>query len=195
MKNLLFAFLALFSFQFASAHELPVDDKIKIDPAKTTIEWLGRKVTGKHNGVINLKSGELTMTDGKLTGGIFEIDMTSITCTDLKGKGAGKLEGHLKSDDFFGVETHPTAVLIITDVSTAGLRGEYNVTADVTIKGITHPVSFATRITAESAMADIKIDRTKFDIKYGSGSFFDNLGDKAISDDFTLKVNIDLTSA
>ena len=144
---------------------------------------------GKHSGTVGIKSGELEFDGSDLVGGSFTIDMTTLTNTDMAGKpGAGKLEGHLKSDDFFGVATHPEATVVITSVKAS--KGSYNITADVTIKGMTAPVTFTADVAGNNASADIVIDRTKHNVKYGSGKFFDGLGDKAISDEFTLAVKL-----
>jgi len=128
-----------------------------------------------------------------LTGGSFVIDMSSLKVTDLEGEGAQKLEGHLSSADFFGTNEHPTAALNITKVADTG-AGIFDVTADLTIKGITKPVIFSTLISQNSAgvsaTAKIDVDRTQYDIKYGSGKFFDSLGDKLIYDNFELNVSI-----
>ena len=162
----------------------------KVDAVKSTISWLGKKVTGQHEGTINLKEGALTFKGKNVVGGDFTVDMTSMTTTDLKaGQGKEKLDGHLKSGDFFGTEKFPTATLVFKTV-TAKSTNVYSVSADLTIKGITNPVTFDLATTANSATANVKINRTKYDIKYGSGSFFDNLGDKAIYDDFDLTVNL-----
>jgi len=163
--------------------------------SESVITWKGHKVTGSHEGTIDLKSGDLTYdADGALTGGTITIDMTSIKCTDLSGGGAGKLEGHLKSDDFFGVANYPTASLTITKVSAKGTPGDYKVTADLTIKETTQSIKFYTNVTESDGMkvaiADIKVDRTDFDVRYGSGSFFDNLGDKTIYDEFDINVKL-----
>jgi polyisoprenoid-binding protein YceI len=160
-----------------------------IDTATSNIHWLGKKVTGQHEGDISLKSGSITMTDGAVTGGNFVVDMGSMTCTDLEGEYAGKLIGHLKSDDFFGVENHPEATLVFTSVTPKG-NGVYAVTGDFTIKGITKPANFDLTVAANSATAKVIIDRSKHDIRYGSNSFFDNLGDKAIYNDFELDVTL-----
>jgi polyisoprenoid-binding protein YceI len=165
--------------------------KVKTD--KSTIAWVGKKVTGKHNGTVNIKEGSLTLHDGVLTGGSFNIDMTSITVLDLQGEGKAKLENHLKSDDFFGVQKHPTATLYIKNAASKG-NGLFDVTADLSIKGITKEVTFPVQLTFEGtlvkATADFKIDRSQFDVRYGSGKFFDNLGDKTIFDDFELSVSL-----
>lgn len=185
MKNVILLLATVFATS-AFAH-----GPLKIDLEKSKIYWTGAKVTGEHTGTLNLKAAALTMEDGKLTGGSFTADMGSITVTDLSGNYAKKLEGHLMSDDFFSTDKHPTADFVITEVS-GGDNGAYNVTGDLTIKGITHPVSFVANITAEAATATIKVDRTKYDVKYGSGSFFQGLGDKMIYDEFELKVELAL---
>ena len=132
------------------------------------------------------------MKGKKLVGGEFVVDMTSIVVTDLEaGKGKEKLEGHLKSADFFGVESNPTSKLVFTSVKPMN-DNSYTVTGDLTIKGITKPVTLVVSMFENKASATLKIDRTKYDIKYGSGSFFDNLGDKAIYDDFDLVVDLAL---
>jgi polyisoprenoid-binding protein YceI len=116
--------------------------------------------------------------------------MNSIVVTDLKaGQGKEKLEGHLKADDFFGTDKFATATLVFKKLVTKAPNA-YTVTGDLTIKGITKPVTFDLTTTANTATTNVKIDRTKYDIKYGSGSFFDSLGDKAINDDFNLAVDL-----
>lgn len=160
----------------------------KVDASKSTINWNGKKVTGQHEGTINLKDGALVFKGKKLVGGTFNVDMNSIVVTDLKsGQGKEKLEGHLKADDFFGTDKFATATLVFKKLVTKAAN-VYTVTGDLTIKGITKPVTFDLTTTATTATANVKIDRTKYDIKYGSGSFFDSLGDKAINDDFDLAV-------
>ncbi|NNE26907.1 MAG: YceI family protein [Saprospiraceae bacterium] len=187
MRKTLFlaAFILSSMMVFASNPTTPV--KSSIDIEKSTIEWVGKKITGKHNGVINLQSGELEYDNGRLSGGSFVIDMTSIAVRDLDGGMRGKLEGHLKSPDFFDVANHPTATFTITNVS-PGEGGAFNITGDLTIKGITNPLTFSATSGDGSFNADIKVDRTLYDVRYGSGKFFDNLGDKTIYDDFELTV-------
>ena len=128
--------------------------------------------------------------NGNLTRGKFEIDMTTIRCTDLSGDSQAKLEGHLKSDDFFGVKNYNTATLVAKNFIPNGREGEYKVIADLTIKGITKEIKFYANVGENNATADITVDRTEFDVRYGSGSFFDNLGDKTIYDNFDLTVNL-----
>ena len=161
----------------------------KIDVSKSSIEWLGKKVTGQHNGTVNFKDGAVVLKGNKLTGGNFTVDMTSITATDLSGEYQGKLNGHLKADDFFGTDKFPTATLAFKKIA-AKSATVYKVTADLTIKGITKPVTFDMTVAANSATTKFMVDRTKFDIKYKSTNFFENLGDKAIYDDFELNVKL-----
>ncbi len=156
---------------------------------KSTSSWLGEKVIGQHAGTINLKSGWLNWHDNKITSGEFIIDMGSIKDND----GSEKLESHLKSDDFFGVAKFPTSKIVITG-STPFDKGTGTVKGELTIKGITHPVEFRTTMQkTEDGLwffTNIIVDRSKYDVRYGSGSFFDNLGDKTIYDEFKLKVNL-----
>ena len=178
--------VAFMTFSFTSVE----GDKKEIKTENSKVVWKGYKVTGSHQGVIAIKSGHLTFNEDKLTGGDFIIDMSSITNTDLEGEYKGKLEGHLKSDDFFGVEKFSTASLIFTKVKSTG-KNSYEVTGDLTIKGKTDSVTFDVSIYGNRANASLKIDRTKFDLRYGSTSFFDGLKDKAIYDEFDLVVDLE----
>ena len=132
----------------------------------------------------------MTFEEEKLTGGSFVIDMTTINSTDLEGEYKGKLEGHLKSDDFFGVENNPIATLVFKDVTSSG-KNAYTVSGDLTIKGKTNPVTFTISIYGSKATASLKVDRTKYDVRYGSTSFFDGLKDKAIYDEFDLVADLE----
>ncbi|WP_366183885.1 YceI family protein [Flavobacterium ovatum] len=161
----------------------------KINASTSSINWVGKKVTGKHNGTVNFKEGKLTFKANKLAGGTFTVDMTSLTATDLSGEYQGKLNGHLKSEDFFGTEKYPTSTLVIKKI-TAKSNDVYTVMADLTIKGKSNPVNFELTVKGNTASTKFNVDRTKYDIKYGSGSFFDNLGDKAISDEFELAIDL-----
>ena len=165
-------------------------EKKEIKTDKSTVTWKGYKVTGSHYGSVNLKSGNLVFTEGKLTGGEFVMDMSTIVTDDLTGEYKGKLEGHLKSDDFFGVEKFPTASLVFTKVKSTG-KNSYEVSGDLTVKGKTEPIKFDLSIYGNKATANLKIDRTKFDIRYGSTSFFDDLQDKAIYDEFDLVTDLE----
>ena len=160
--------VAFMTFSFTTAE----GDKKEINVENSKVVWKGYKVTGSHEGVIAIKSGHLNFDEDKLTGGSFIMDMSTITNTDLEGEYKGKLEGHLKSDDFFGVEKFPTASLIFTKVESTG-KNSYEVTGDITIKGKTESVSFNISVYGSKANVSLKIDRTKFDVRYGSTSFFD----------------------
>jgi len=160
---------------------------IPINIEMSSIHWVGKKVTGQHDGIINLISGELEINEGILVGGQFEVDMTSITVQDLSGEYKEKLEGHLKSDDFFAVESFPTASLVITQAEKK-MENHYAVTADLSVRGITHPVNFEMHLVDNSASSKVIIDRSKYNVKFRSGSFFENLGDNLIYDDFELDV-------
>lgn len=168
---------------------------MKVDLSESTLFWQGYKVTGDHHGFVDIKSGQLQFDeDGMLTGGNFVIDMTSIVSTDLSGDSKGKLEGHLKSDDFFSVQSYPEAHLDIKRVISRGMPGDYRIVADLTVKGNTEEIRFNTKLEDKGNMkvgsAEFKLDRTKFDVRYGSGTFFSNLGDNTIYDEFDIKVNI-----
>lgn len=169
---------------------------LNVKPAASNIEWYAEKVTGSHYGDIQLKEGTIELEGDQITGGEFVVDMTTINTQDLEGGSKKKLDGHLKSDDFFGVEAHPTAKFVITEVSPLkGVEGfTHTITGDLTIKGNTHSNSFPAKVKIDgeklAAYGEMTVDRAKYDVRYGSTSFFDSLGDKAIMDDFTLKVSI-----
>ena len=189
MKNLglLLMLFAFIGFSFTN----PVETK-SVDTAKSQVTWKGYKVTGEHEGTIDIKSGALEFDNGKLTGGNFIINMPTIKVTDLSGGMAQKLEGHLKSPDFFGVEKYPEATFKITKVVSRGTPGDYKIVGDLTIKETTKEIKFFAKVSEDgsTATADIKVDRSDYDVRYGSGSFFDNLGDKTIYDEFDLAVTL-----
>ncbi len=165
---------------------------LSVDQASSSVAWLGTKVTGKHDGMIAVKSGSLKVKNGQLVGGDVVMDMTSISCKDIPDPDTNaKLVGHLKADDFFGTDKFPTASVKITKVQPAA-DGQATITGDFTIKGKTVPVTFPAKVSVTgdtlSADATVKLDRTKWDIRYGSGSFFKGLGDKVIHDEFVLTV-------
>ena len=163
-----------------------------IDAAASSIKWKGYKVTGSHNGVVSVKSGTLTFDKDVLTGGSFVIDMTTIDVQDLKGGGKKKLEGHLNSPDFFSTKKYPTAKFVITKAIPYG--GNYKIVGNLTIKDTTKEIKFIASVakanSAIAASAKVTIDRSDFNVRYGSGSFFDNLGDKTIYDEFDLEINL-----
>jgi polyisoprenoid-binding protein YceI len=142
-------------------------------------------------------AGELMIDNGKLSGGRFEIDFKSITVLDLKDEEMNKkLTGHLKSEDFFSADKHPVGAFEITGVTENG--SNYTIKGNMTIKGITKEISFPANLKVENnkatAEASIELDRTEWDIKYGSGKFFENLGDKMIYDKFNLTIKLSAES-
>ncbi|MDO9614134.1 MAG: YceI family protein, partial [Bacteroidota bacterium] len=148
---------------------------------------------GEHSGVISVKEGNLVVSNGKVTGGKVVIDMQSLTVEDIKdAETNAKLVGHLKSDDFFSVASNPTSELVVSKVESNG--NNHTFTGNLTIKGITNPVTFTTTSSKDGKSTvyngKLTIDRTKYNVRYGSNSFFDNLGDKAIYDDFTLDFSL-----
>lgn len=166
------------------------------DPQETQVKWLGKKVTGEHTGFIKLKEGKLVLNKGEVTGGMFVVDMSSITNTDLESEEYNaKLVGHLKSDDFFGVKTYPTATFNIKSVKAVKEKdATHHFTGDITIKGKTMEMTIPAIVKTEgdkiTATSSFDIDRSNFDVKYGSGSFFSGLGDNLIYDDFNLSVDL-----
>ena len=183
-KNLVFACAIMLSGSVMFAQ------KADVNTEKSNVEWLGKKIGGQHEGNIQIKSGSLELKGDKIAAGNFVVDMTSITNTDLKDESYNqKLVGHLKSDDFFGVEAFPTANFVVTKSSDFS-NGTATLTGDLTIKGNTESISFDVAKAGSAYTAIIEIDRSKFDVRYGSNSFFDNLGDKAIEDNFTLNIKL-----
>lgn len=169
-----------------------------VDTKATTLTWVGTKITGSsHTGTVGLKSGSLDFKDSKITGGTIVIDMKSIVNTDLtEEKWNTKLVNHLNSEDFFAVTQHPEAsIKIIEGLPVKGQDNKFAVKANLTIRGVTKAISFQAQAerngkTIQSFKATITFDRTDYNVKYNSGKFLANLGDKAIDDD--IKVTVDL---
>lgn len=161
----------------------------EIAVAESNIDWTGRKVTGAHFGTIAIKEGSLDVNEGKLAGGRFVIDTTSIKILDVTDPATNdQFAGHLASDDFFASAQYPEATFQITAVHNNHVEG------DLTIKGITHPIGFdaSVSITGDilKASGKIVVDRTLYGIKFRSGNFFRNLGDTLIYNDFDLNVTL-----
>jgi polyisoprenoid-binding protein YceI len=175
-------------FLLATVTTAVAQDK-KIDTEASSIKWTGYKITGQHEGTIDFKDGTLILKDGKLVGGTFTINMTTINTTDLSGCGKLKLDGQLKSDDFFGIAKFPEAVLKLRKVVETD-DNVYRVAADLTIKGNKSPIAFDIEVEENLAEATLKIDRTKFGITYKSASFIEGLKDKAIKDEFDLAIQL-----
>lgn len=166
----------------------------KVDTQKSIMNWNGKKVTGEHSGTVKLENGSLLVDGNKLSGGTFSFDMNSIVCTDLTDAGYNaKFIGHMKSEDFFNTAKFPTSTFKVTKVTPKG-GDAYDITGDMTIKGITNAVTFPATVkmagNTVSADGKVTLDRTKYDIRYGSKSFFENIGDKAIYDDFTVEMKL-----
>lgn len=183
--------LTMIIFIMAVAFTLPVQAQtFKVDTGKSELKWTGKKVLGQHYGKISLKDGEFSLLKNKVQSGKFVIDMNSITCEDLPaGETNNNLVGHLKSDDFFGVQKHPFAELVLTG-SSVMKNGKAKLIGKLTIKGITHPVEFEGIQKENTFTATITVDRSKYDVRYGSGKFFKGLGDNLIYDNFTLEVKL-----
>ena len=165
-----------------------------VDKAASKVKWEAKKVTGKHNGTIAFDNGTLNVSKDRITGGSLVIDKKTIVDEDLTDPTWNKkLIGHLSSDDFFSIEKFPSASMLVNKITPVS-GDEFHFLADLTIKGIKKPVEFNAKITVTggkvSAQGIITVNRTLFDIKYGSGSFFQGLGDKMIYDDFTLNFDI-----
>lgn len=170
------------------------DEKYTIDVKRSLIEWKATKVLGEHHGTIRLQSGILQTENNQLKGGSFVADMKSIEIAEMKGSSKQNLLNHLKSGDFFDVADNPTSTFTITGIEQVALE-RVNITGDLSIKGITNSITFPASVkfqnkTVVAVAKGIKIDRTKFNIKYRSKSFFGNVGDKAIDDEFEISVNL-----
>ncbi|WP_423148554.1 YceI family protein [Rubrolithibacter danxiaensis] len=186
---LLISITSLSAFKTISA-----DDKYAVDTRRSVVEWKATKVVGGHHGKLKLASGYLLVSGMELKGGSFTTDMNTITIEEMSGQSKQNLMNHLKSDDFFGVADNPTSTFQITKVVPVD-ADRVTITGNLTIKGITNPVSFAATIKYQNnniiaTAKGIKVDRTKYNIKYRSKSFFGDIGDKAIDDEFELSVSL-----
>ncbi|MFM2269887.1 MAG: hypothetical protein RL757_3328 [Bacteroidota bacterium] len=196
MKNI-FVSLMIALISLMSMTTVPTTTTFKVDAAKSSFKWTGKKLAGTHWGYVKFTDGSLQIQKGVLVGGAFNVDMNTIDCQDTQGEWGQKLVGHLKSDDFFNAEKFPKSTLVIKSVTAKG-SSQYDIIADLSIKGVSKDVKFTATVTTTgetaTATANFNIDRTKYGIRYGSGSFFDNLGDKAIDNNFNVEVNIVATS-
>ena len=166
------------------------DNIYNIETAQSQITWTGREVsTSSHYGTLDFVSGNFEISNGAIVNGEFIVDMTSINNQDMEGDSKARLEGHLKSDDFFSVESYPTAAISINSSELIS-DGKWNVSADLSIKGFTHPVNFEMISSEDGWSANLVFDRSKYDVRFRSGSFFENLGDKLIYDDIELSINL-----
>lgn len=170
--------------------------RMKVSSESSTLTWTGSKITGSsHSGTIAIQSGSISYADGLITSANVVMDMKNIACTDdMDQEYKDKLIGHLQSEDFFNAAEHKSAVFTLT--SFEKVKGEsYNVTGNLTIKGISNKITFPATVKMNDSMisvdADLSIDRTKWDVHYGSGSIFDGLGDNVINDDVDIKIHIE----
>lgn len=166
----------------------------------SSIAWTGFKPTGSHNGMIGIENGTFNIEDGKISGGNFTIDMSTITVLDIPAddEGNGKLVGHLTSADFFDVEKYPKANFEITGLEE--VEGKMMLSGNLTLKEAKNNVTFPVSVTHEGdtmilTSETFTIDRTKWNVEYGSKSIFDNLGDKFINDDIELTIKVMATKA
>jgi len=173
----------------------PHIENVRVNPESSTVKWIGSKVASSHEGNVNIQKGYLSIDHGTLVGGEFAIEMNSISCSDIESVEYNKkLVDHLKNEDFFNTKEFPLAMIRITkaDIVKEGNGNSYKIVADLTIKGITHPIDFEAVVDINGknflAKAKIKIDRTQWDIRYGSGSFFEDLGDKMILDEIEFDI-------
>ena len=171
--------------------------RYKVDASASSITWHATKVTGEHMGTVNVANGYLSVEDGTLIAANIIANMETIACTDLEGEWGDKLVGHLNSDDFFSVSEHKTSSFTLRNIEPlkdANGDATHSVTGDFTIRGITKSVSFDAKVADTDGKLAIEgsavLDRAQFDVKYGSGSFFDNLGDNLIHDNFTVGFNL-----
>jgi polyisoprenoid-binding protein YceI len=194
----LLMFTALVSCNLNTSQSVPSNDTVRqasdatysINPDQSIIVWTGREVTtSKHFGNIYFASGQFEVKSGLISSGEFVVDMTTIDNQDLPEERRPRLEAHLKSDDFFSVESHPTALLSILS-SESMSEGKWLVSGELTIKTFTHPVEFEMLNSNDGWKANLVFDRSKYEVKFRSGTFFENLGDKLIYDDIELAINL-----
>lgn len=174
-------------------------DTFTIDATGSKIGWIGTKTGGQHIGSFLLKNGSFTVADGNLTGGSFTIDVNSLAVTDLSGDDKAKLEGHLKSGDFFLADSFPTADFEITGVTpidpatgNSKLAGAtHTISGNLTLRGETKNVSFPAIVKIEgntvSAIADFNIDRTNWGLSYKGPN---NPADWFIAKEVNLKLDV-----
>lgn len=189
-----FILSAVLATTAAFAQNKPMTTTYTVDTEKTTVAYHATKVTGEHKGNVKVKSGSLVFTGPELTGGEIVVDMNSISVSDIEDpEYQKKFLGHMKSEDFFNVEKFPESRLVVKKTKMAGK--DLQVEGDLTMLGVTKPVSF--KVTdwkwtdkTVSGKSVLKLDRTKWGLRYGSKSFFKSIGDKAIHDEFTLTIDL-----
>jgi len=169
---------------------ISISAQLSFDLEKSNIKWTGKEITTKsHFGSLKLLKASIDFKDDIIVGGEFVVDMNSLDVEDLEGQWKERLEGHLRSDDFFSIEKYPKSSLIITNSKKIS-DNEFQLIGNLTIKEITKPIEFTIVISEEAYHADLTFDRSDYNVKFRSGTFFENLGDKLIFDDIELKVTL-----
>lgn len=188
MKKL-FSFTILFAGTILMMAFNPIKEEVyTVDVVNSSIGWSAKKVGGGHTGTVKITEGSLVYNGKSLQKGVFLMDMSSITSDNAR------VTTHLKSPDFFSAEKNPSSKFEITKVTAAG-KERVNITGNLTIKGITHPLTFPATVkqgkgVVVAVASGIRVDRTKYDIKFRSKTFFGDIGDKAIDDEFELNINL-----
>ena len=166
-----------------------------IDGENSSVNWKGFKPTGEHFGAISISKGFLEINQQKLVGGSFVFDMNSIVDLDMPADNEynAKLVGHLKSADFFDVAKYPTAKFEITKV--IEVDGKLSVSGNLTIKNITKNITFTASLSTKDGVSTFTsekfmVNRADYNVKYGSKSFFNDLKDKFINDEFEISFNL-----
>tara|TARA_B100000886_G_scaffold37948_1_gene23553 strand:+ start:555 stop:1109 length:555 start_codon:yes stop_codon:yes gene_type:complete len=183
MKNLFITIFLLINFNLFSQN-------YDIDLDKSKIKWIGKEITtSSHYGTLKFVEGEIKLQSEAVSGKVI-VDMESLSVDDLTGGSKARLEGHLRSDDFFSVSSHKSSTIEVTSSKKNG--DDFDVDGVLTIKGISHPISFVLSVDNKVATSKLTFDRSKYDVRFRSGTFFENLGDKLILDDIELEVELHL---
>tara|TARA_B100000989_G_scaffold271212_1_gene227845 strand:- start:490 stop:1044 length:555 start_codon:yes stop_codon:yes gene_type:complete len=183
MKNLLIISFLLINLELFS-------QDYGIDLEKSKIKWTGKEITtSSHYGTLKFVEGEINLQPDAVSGKVI-VDMESLSVDDLTGGSKARLEGHLRSDDFFSVSSHKSSTIEVKSSKKNG--DDFDVDGVLTIKGISHPISFVLSVDEKIATSKLTFDRSKYDVRFRSGTFFENLGDKLILDDIELEVELHL---
>ena len=185
-----FKFIITITFTLISI-SFSYSQSLTANKTQSLIRWYGEELTGKtHFGNLSFKEGQIELQDGLIIGGNFVVNMTSLSVEDLSGGSKARLEGHLRSDDFFSVDKYPEATLKISQK--AKVEGDVQkLYGELTIKGSKHAVDFSIiLVDKKTATANLTFDRSKYNVRFRSGSFFENLGDKLILDDIRMEVSL-----
>ena len=183
MKNLLIISFLLINLELFS-------QEYGIDLEKSKIKWTGKEITtSSHYGTLKFVEGEIKFQPEAVTGKVV-VDMESLSVDDLTGGSKARLEGHLRSDDFFSVSSHKSSTIEVTSSKKNG--DDFDIDGVLTINGISHPISFVLSVDNKVATSKLTFDRSKYDVRFRSGTFFENLGDKLILDDIELEVELHL---